>query len=104
MASRQSNLRELKPKTLTDTEVQRVAEKLAIAMEHDSQEIALLTLLFTHLENQSDRVGVVNEIYTIKKYLFVGTNEADAAQQEFQASAYANRGKLLMWPYESEAS
>src|SRR5688572_13406068 len=103
MASTKSNVRQLKPKTLTGEEVQRLTEKLAVAVEHDSEEIALLTLLFTHLENQPDRIGVVNEIYTIKKYLFVGTNEADAAQDKFQTDAFANRGKLLLWPYEKEA-
>jgi hypothetical protein len=103
MSTRNSNVRKLKsqPKPqLTSEEVQRLAEKLAVAVEHDSEEIALLMLLFTHLENQPDRVDVVNEIYTIKKYLFVGTNEADNAQDKFQSHAYANRGKLLQWPNE----
>lgn len=106
MPSRNSNVRTLKSKpkpTLTGNEVKRLAEKLAVAVGHDSEEIGLLTLLFAHLESQPDRVDVVNEIYTIKKYLFVGTDEADSAQEQFQADAYAQRGKLLMWPYEREA-
>lgn len=107
MASKNSTVRKLKsqPKPqLTDDEVKRLAEKLAVAVEHDSEDIALLTLLFTHLENQPDRVGILNEIYMIKQYLFVGTNEADDAQKQFQADAYKNRDNLLMWPFERSAS
>lgn len=107
MSTRKSNTVRLKPQPkpqLTDEEVKRLAEKLAVAVEHDSEDIALLTLLFTHLETQPDRVGILNEIYMIKQYLFVGTSEADNAQKEFQAEAYKNRDNLLMWPFERSAS
>lgn len=102
MPSKQSTVRRLKtqPKPqLTDSEVQRIAEKLAVALEHDAEEIGLMTLLFDHLQSV-EPTFLWGTIYTIKKHLFVGTNAADSAQEQFQSDAYKNRGKLLMWPYE----
>lgn len=86
---------------LTNSEVQRIADKLAIALEHKSENIALITLLFDYLETvQRDSAQFSSTVYDIKKYLFVGTNAADSAQEQFQADAYKNRGKLLQWPSE----
>jgi hypothetical protein len=105
MPSRNSNVRRLKtqPKPqLTHDEVKRIAEKLAVALEHDAEEIALLTLLFDYLQGVEPQF-LWGAIYTIKSYLFVGTNAMDDAQKQFQADAYANRGNLLLWPYEREA-
>jgi|ERR1051326_711232 hypothetical protein len=106
MASKNSNVRKLKtqPKpVLNSDELQRIAEKLAVALEHNTEEISLMTLLFDHLQTIPANL-LWGEIYTIKKYLFVGTSEMDEAQERFQANAYANRGKLLMWPYERGTS
>jgi len=106
MSTRKSNTVRLKPQptqpksTLDTDEVKRVAEKLTV---FGGESIALLVLLFTHLENQPTRVDIVNEIYTIKKHLFLGTGEADSAQEKFQADTYSNRGKLLLWTHERSA-
>src|ERR1051326_2418290 len=48
MASKNSNVRKLKtqPKpVLNSDELQRIAEKLAVALEHNTEEISLMTLL-----------------------------------------------------------
>lgn len=106
MASTKSNVRKLKsqPKPqLNSDEVQRITEKLAAALEHDAEEIALMTMLFDHLQSIGPAL-LWGEIYTIKKYLFVGTGAMDDAQEQFQTDAYKNRGKLLLWPYEKEAA
>jgi len=86
---------------LTDAEVQRIAEKLAVALEHRAEDIGLITLLFDHLQTlviEDEDISL--PIYVIKRSLFVGTTEADEAQRQFQSRAYANRGTLLLWPYE----
>lgn len=104
---RKSNVRKLAPKPLlTGEEVQRISQKLAIALEHNSAEISLVTMLFDHLETVSQHSPTDLEfaLYDIKRFLFVGTAESDAAQQEFQSAAFANRGKLLKWPYETEVT
>ena len=106
MASKNSNVRKLKtqPKPqLTDNEVKRIAEKLAVTLEHDAEDIALITLLFDYLQGVEPQF-LWGAIYTIKSYLFVGTSAMDEAQEKFQSNAYANRGKLLMWPYERSES
>lgn len=106
MASKNSTVRKLKSQpnpVLTPDEVQRIAEKLAVALEHDEEEIGLITLLFDHIQNV-DPNFLWGTIYTIKKHLFVGTSAMDDAQLEFQKDAYKNRGTLLMWPYERSAS
>lgn len=102
MPSTNSNVRKLKsqPK-LTHIEVQRLAERLASILEYDSENIAILTLLFDHIEKTYEERGDVYDItYTVKKYLFVGVSESDHARDKFEADAYANRGKLLRWPNE----
>lgn len=113
MASKQSTARKPKSQPLTEIhanltpdEVQRLAEKLATALEHDSDDIGLMTLLFDHLEQTyyaDDHGGdFASSIFTIKKALYAGTIESERAQQRFQADAYRNRGKLLLWPYERQ--
>lgn len=100
MASKQSNVRKLKPQPkpqLTNDELQRIAEKLATALEHNAEEIALLTLLFDHLENGGN---LLDTTFTVKKYIWIGTTDADHAHDKFRSDAYTNRGKLLRWPNE----
>lgn len=95
-----SNVRKLKaePKPqLTHNEIKRIAEKLGVALEHDTENIALLTMLFDHLENGGD---LFDATFTVKKYIWIGTNSADEAQDKFIADSFKNRGKLLLWPYE----
>lgn len=109
MASKQSTARKPKsqPKTqqLTYKEVQRISEKLAVALEHDTENISLITLLFDYLESiQDDRVELSMAFYNIKRDLFVGTNASDDAQERFQSEAYRNKGKLLMWPSEQKGA
>lgn len=105
MASTNSNVTKLKtqPK-LTHAEVQRLSERLASILENDSEDVAILTLLFDHIERTYEERGDVYDIiFTVKKYLFAGLDEADQARDQFQADAYANRGKLLRWPEERSA-
>lgn len=108
MASKQSTAR--KPNSqpqpqLTIAEVQRLVEKIAVALENDSNNIALLILLFDHLEQRrTEPVLLSCAIDTIKDCLFARTSEAGDAQREFQADAYKNRGKLLQWPYERKGA
>lgn len=109
MPSRQSTARKLKsqPKQqLTSAEVQRIAEKLAVALEYDAEHIALIILLFDYLETveNESRPLFSAHVYTIKKHLFVGTSAADNAQEKFQAEAFANRGTLLQWPGERKGA
>lgn len=102
-----SNVRRLKPPPkphLDEREIQRIAEKLATDLEHDSESIALMTMLFDHLENISpSNPALWSAIYTIKTHLFIGTNASSKAQDQFLAEAYKNRGKLLLWPNERDA-
>lgn len=105
MPSKQSTVRRLKtqpkPVKLKDSEIVRITEKLACALEHDSESIALVTMLFDQLEEaRANYPDFFNIVYTVKKHLFIGTNAADDARAAFQTNAYANRGKLLLWPYE----
>lgn len=93
-----------KPPLLTDAEVERIAEKLATALEHDAEEIALLLLLVGHLERvREDAVAFGSVVFEIKKKLFIGTCAAEDAQQRFEAEALAKRGTLLAWPSEQAA-
>lgn len=102
IAARKSNSQS-QPK-LSHEEVQRIAEKIAVALEHDEEEISLITMLFDHLEQISDnRTQLGLALYDIKRVLFVGTIASDDAQKQFQVRAYQNRGKLLQWPYEKKA-
>jgi hypothetical protein len=60
-------------------------------------------MLFDHLEQISvDPNDLWCALYDIKRSLFVGTSASDEAQEQFQAKAYQNRGKLLKWPYERD--
>lgn len=108
MTSKNSTARKSKtqPKpTLSTEEVRRIAEKLAIALEHRAENIGMLTLLFDHLENvSSNHIDLWSCVFEIKTGLFTGTDAATEAQEQFQAQAYANRGKLLQWPYEQRES
>lgn len=102
MASTKSNVRKLKtqPK-LTDSELQRLAQKIAVALEHDPDEIGLLLMLFDQLElTQASYLDFYNIVSTVKQHLFIGTDASLNAQNEFQADAYRERGKLLLWPFE----
>ena|SRR5688572_9886975 len=102
MPKMNSNVRKLKsqPK-LTPSEVQRIAEKLAVALEH-GEGVNLLTMLFSHLQAAADNKSCDLEIaiYDVKRHLFHGTAESDSAQQKFESDSFANRGKLLAWPTE----
>lgn len=101
-----ANVRKLKPKPqLTETEIKRLAERIAVIVEHDSDSIGLLCMLLDHLENFCKTpADIFHVTYTVRKHLFLGTSEADDAQDQFQASVYANRGKFLLWPNERSAS
>ena len=102
---RKSNVRKLKSQPqLTPSEVQRIAEKLAVALEH-GEGVNLLTMLFSHLQAAADSDSCALEIaiYDVKRHLFHGTAESDAAQQQFQSDSFANRGRLLAWPSEKGA-
>lgn len=109
MASTKSNVRKLKtqPK-LTSEEIKRIAERLAGRMEYDEEEIALLLLFLNHLETlieqRNSYTDLWSALYDFRKHLFIGCSAADSAQDQFQANAYANRGKLLRWPSEGSAS
>ncbi len=109
MASKNSTVRKLKtqPK-LTSDEIKRIAEKLAVRIEHDEEETALMLLFLTHLETLVDQrdsyIDLWSALYDFRKHLFLGCSAADDAQERFQANAYANRGKLLLWPNERRAS
>jgi hypothetical protein len=109
MASRQSNVRRIKtqPK-LTSEEIRRIAEKLAVRIEHDAEETALLLLFLTHLDaliqQRDSYLDIWSALYEFRQHLFLGTSAADHAQEEFQAKAYQDRGKLLMWPNERKES
>ena len=104
MTSKNSTARKSRSQSkpqLTHEEVKRIAEKLAVALEHREEDISLITMLFDHLEQISaDSTDLWCALYDIKKSLFVGTSASDEAQKQFQARAYQNRGKLLKWPYE----
>src|SRR5688572_12251814 len=102
---RSTVVRKSEPEPLTNAELQRVAQKLAVALENNSEDIALLTLLFDHLEQvhcETSELSVA--IYTIKKHLFIDTDAASQAQEAFEADAYANKGKLLRWPSERRSA
>jgi hypothetical protein len=98
--------RKIEPQPLlTSAEIQRIAEKIAVEMEHDADRIALITLVISHLEHcYHNSLDPWDTLYTLRKYLFVGTSEMDRAQERFQSEAFKNRGRLLLWPSEREAS
>jgi hypothetical protein len=100
-----STARKPKPQLLTDNEIRAIAEQLAMGVSHRTEDIALLTLLFDHIQALvSQGEDISSTIYEIKTVLFVDTDEAIAAQKRFQSDAYANRGKLLLWPNERRDS
>lgn len=110
MSTRKSNTARLntQPQLLDPDEIKRIAEKIAVRVEHDAEETALLLLFFDHLEALLEQPDTYTEIwsalYDFKQHLFIGTSAADDAQRQFQANAYANRGKLLLWPYERKGA
>ena len=84
---------------LTEEEVKRTAEKLAVALEFREEEIGLITMLLDHLEHISnDPTELWSVLYDIKKSLFAGTSACDSAQEQFQKKAYQNREQLLHGP------
>lgn len=106
MPTKNSTVQKLKtqPK-LTHEELKRVAEKLGAALCDSNETISLLTLLFDHLESvSSDSVAFWSAAYTIKSQLFLVTSAAGDAQEKYQAEAFANRGRLLQWPYERKGN
>lgn len=108
MASKNSNVRRLKtqPK-LTTEEIVRIAEKLAVRIEHDEEETALMLLWIQHLEvliEAREYTDLWSALYDFRTHLFLGTASADQAQDQFQATAYRDRGKLLLWPYERKGA
>lgn len=89
---------------LTEPEAERIAEKLACALENDAEDIALLLLLINHLEAiRDDFLEFSLSASSIKQKLFIGTSAASDAQSQFETEALATRGKLLMWPTEKVA-
>ena len=107
MASKQSTVHKInsQPK-LTDDEIKRIAEKIAARIENDEEETALLLLWIQHLEvlvDQHEYSLIWSALSDFRKHLFLGCSAADRAQDQFQANAYANRGKLLLWPNERSA-
>lgn len=108
MSTRKSNTArrktQAKPK-LTIEEVRRIVHKLAAALEHNTEHISLMTMLFDQLESVStNHIDIWSTVFEIKSALFVGTNASTDAQEQFQARAYANRGKLLLWPSERKGA
>lgn len=95
----------LKPQiVLTEAEAERIAEKLAVALEHRPDEIGLLLVLVNHLEHVRDDPGAFEDAtFAVKRALFIGTPAADLAQEQFESRAMATRGTLLMWPSEKVA-
>lgn len=105
MSKTNSTVRELKPQTLTTAEIQRIADKLSASLQNDSEDLALLTLLLDHLEQvRTDQPTFSGDVYNFKNQLFINTSEGCDAQQQFQADAFKNRGKLLRWPGKRSAS
>jgi hypothetical protein len=107
MSTRKSNVRRLKTQLkLTSEEIKRIAEKLAVRMEHDAEEVGLLLLFVSHLEmlaeHKDSYLNLWSALYDFRKHLFIGCPAADSAQDQFQSETYAKRGKLLLWPYERE--
>lgn len=106
MASTKSTVRKLKtqPK-LTEAELQRIAQKLASTLAHDPEKIGLLLMLFDQLElSRGIYINFYGIVSTIKQHLFIGTDASLNAQNEFQADAYRERGKLLLWPFERKGA
>ena len=90
---------------LTYVELQRLGDKLATAMDYDSNSIALLTLLFDHIEQLRDEPVLISSVITtINDRLFAGTPEASDAQKHFASEAFKNRGRLLLWPSERKGA
>ena len=104
MATKQSTARkqntQQSPQKLTVAELERLTEKLAVALEHDGENVALMTLLLDQLEQTRETDQFFKIVHTVKRHLFNNTIEADDACEQFRVSAYANRGKLLLWPRE----
>lgn len=109
MASKNSTAHKLRtqPK-LTTEEIKRIAEKLAVRIEHDSEETALLMLFLSHLETLVEQrdsyMDLWSALHDFRRSLFVGTTASANAQKEFQAEAYQNRGNLLLWPNERKGA
>lgn len=89
---------------LTEAEAERIAEKLAVSLENDAEDISLLVLLINHLEAvREDFVVFSSSTFSIKQKLFMGTIAMSDAQGQFEADALADRNNLLMWPTEKVA-
>lgn len=89
---------------LTEAEAERIAEKLAASLDHDSDDIAMLLLLVNHFEHCREDFGKFTSVVSaVKRTLFVGTSAADLAREQFESHAIATRGNLLMWPNERAA-
>lgn len=92
------------PAILSIPEAERIAQKLAIALEYETESIALLLLLINHLEAvREDMIEFTNATFSVKQKLFVGTTAASNAQTAFETKAMMKRGDLLLWPSERTA-
>ena len=110
MTSKKAAVQKFKAKSkpqLSPEELQRIAEKVAVALGHSEEDIALLLMLFDHLETLAEQpnsyIDLWCALFDIKKHLFVGTCASEDAQKQFQINAYQNRRKLLQWPNETKA-
>lgn len=84
---------------LSHSEVDRLAERLAVDLEGDGTLIARAILLFDHLESlRKDPVMLDCAIFSIKQKLFTSTSASSDAQAQFEQKARQERGKLLRWP------
>lgn len=84
---------------LSHTEIDRLAEMLAIDLEGDAIRVGRTILLFDHLDSlRNDPVMLNCAIFSVKQKLFAATSASSDAQQEFEQKAKQEKGKLLRWP------
>ena len=97
--------RQVPNRQLSEAEAERIAEKLAVSLEHDSDDIAMLLLLIGHFEQCREDFGEFESaVAAIKRALFTGTCASDDALTQFEAQAVASRTNLLMWPGERKVA
>jgi len=90
---------------LTEHEIARIADRLAVLLENDSESIGLLILLLDHLERiQSDRLAIDSLVLTAKRQLYAGSNAAEEALEKFEDELWRERTELLKFPNEKGAS
>lgn len=102
MPAKQFTARKPSFQRLTISEIERLTDRLVIALENDDAHCSLLVLMLDQIDRVvRDPMEIDLITSAVKRRVFAATSAADNAQEQFTQSAYTNKGRLLMFPSEA---